>query len=117
MSVLSMLIYFSGIAFLFFGITCLFTPRMRAEFIRFGLTKMQRQITGVLQIIGSIALLLFTYHLKIAAVAAAGLSILMLLGFITRMRIKDSVYESSPAFIFMVLNGIIAYKLWTAIAI
>ncbi|SCY03837.1 DoxX-like family protein [Nonlabens sp. Hel1_33_55] len=115
MSVLSLLIYFSGIAFLFFGVTCLLTPRMKLEFTRFGLSTIQRQITGVLQIAGSIGLLLFTYSLLIAAISAAGLSILMLLGFITRMRIKDSVYESSPAFIFMILNGIIAYKLWILI--
>lgn len=115
MSVLSMLIYFSGIAFLFFGITCLFTPHMKMEFTRFGLSTLQRQITGVFQIIGATGLLLFTYNLTLAAIAAAGLSVLMLLGFITRMRIKDSIYESSPAFVFMVLNGIIAYKLWVVI--
>lgn len=115
MPVLSMLIYFSSIAFLFFGITCLFTPHMKMEFIRFGLSTIQRQVTGVFQIIGATGLLLFTYNLKIAAIAAAGLSVLMLLGFITRMRIKDSIYESSPAFVFMVLNGIIAYKLWVVI--
>lgn len=115
MSVLSMLIYFSGIAFLFFGITCLSTPHMKMEFTRFGLSTLQRQITGVFQIIGATGLLLFTYNLTLAAIAAAGLSVLMLLGFITRMRIKDSIYESSPAFVFMVLNGIIAYKLWVVI--
>lgn len=115
MSVLSMLIYFSGIAFLFFGITCLFTPHMKMEFTRFGLSTLQRQITGVFQIIGATGLLLFTYNLTLAAIAAAGLSVLMLLGFITRMRIRDSIYESSPAFVFMVLNGIIAYKLWVVI--
>ena len=85
---------------------------MRMEFTRFGLSTLQRQITGVLQIAGAVGLLLYTYNLKLAAFSAAGLALLMLLGFIVRMRIKDSVYESSPAFIFMVLNGIIAYKLW-----
>jgi uncharacterized membrane protein len=112
MNTLSILIYFSGIAFLFFGITCLVTPRMKMEFTRFGLTTRQRQLTGVLQIIGAIGLLLYQYNLTVAALAATGLSLLMLLGFIVRIRIKDSIYESSPAFIFMVLNGIIAYKLW-----
>lgn len=107
-----MLIYLSGISFIFFGITCLFTARIKMEFIRFGLTTIQRQITGVLQIMGSIGLLLFEFNQLIAIIAAVGLSVLMLLGFIVRMRIKDSIYESSPAFIFMILNGIIAYKLW-----
>ncbi|KQC33561.1 hypothetical protein AAU57_09710 [Nonlabens sp. YIK11] len=115
MSVLSLLIYFSGIAFLFFGVTCLVTPRMKMEFTRFGLSTLQRQITGVFQVAGAIGLLIYSYNLTIATVAAAGLSLLMFLGFIIRMRIKDSIYDSSPAFIFMVLNGIIAYKLWLII--
>ncbi len=85
---------------------------MRLEFIRFGLSTLQRQITGVLQIIGAIGLLAFTISKWLAATAAIGLAILMLLGFIKRMQIKDSIYESSPAFIFMVLNAILAYKLF-----
>ncbi len=112
MSLLSLLLYFSSISFLFFGITCLFTPRMRMEFIRFGLTNLQRQITGVLQITGALCLLTYKYSAVLAAAAATGLAALMLLGFIKRMQIKDSIYESSPAFIFMVLNGILAYKLF-----
>jgi uncharacterized membrane protein len=111
MNTLSILIYFSGIAFLFFGITCLLTSRMRKEFARFGLSTIQRQITGVLQIVGAVGLLLFKYSITLAAVSAAGLSLLMFLGVLVRMRIKDSVYESSPAFVFMVLNAIIAYRL------
>jgi hypothetical protein len=84
---------------------------MRIEFLRFGLSTIQRQITGVLQIVGAIGLLLFNYYLTLSAISAAGLSLLMLLGFIVRLRIKDSLYESSPAFIFMVLNGIITYEI------
>lgn len=112
MSILTMLIYLSGISFIFFGITCLITSRMRVEFTRFGLSNKQRQITGVLQIIAASGLMLHYYSSLLAAVSATGLAALMLLGFIVRMRIKDSIYESSPAFIFMVLNAIIAYKLW-----
>jgi len=85
------------------------------EFTRFGLSNLQRQITGVLQVIGSLGLLFFSYSLELAAISAAGLSLLMLLGFIVRVQIKDSIYESSPAFIFMVLNAIIAYKLYLLI--
>ncbi len=85
---------------------------MRTEFTRFGLTKLQRQLTGVLQLVGAVGLLLFKFSFILAAISATGLSLLMLMGFIVRMRVKDSVYESSPAFIFMVLNAIIAFKLW-----
>lgn len=83
---------------------------MVEEFKRFGLTEAQRKLTGVLQILGGLGLVVgFFVHPFIALISAAGLSALMLLGFITRIKIKDSFYESSPSFVFMVLNGYMAY--------
>jgi hypothetical protein len=39
-----------------------------------------------------------------------GLSILMIAGFIVRLKIKDNFIKSSPAFTFAVINIIIAFK-------
>ncbi|MEP0481563.1 MAG: hypothetical protein ABJD23_15175, partial [Nonlabens sp.] len=50
------------------------------------------------------------FNTYIGIAASAGLSLLMLAGFIVRVKIKDGVYKSSPALIFMVLCGIICYK-------
>lgn len=107
---LTLITFFVALCFVGYGISCLYTTKMVEEFKRFGLTDAQRKLTGVLQILGGIGLAVgFFLHPFIALLSAAGLSLLMLLGFITRIKIKDSFYESSPSFVFMVLNGYLAY--------
>jgi len=78
---------------------------MKLEFNRFRLSNVQRKITGLLQILGGIFLLLGFINPLIGLVAAGGLTVQMLLGFIVRLRIKDSFILASPSFIFMILNG------------
>lgn len=85
---------------------------MISEFIRFQLKKYQRILTGVLQLIAVAGLIAGIKFPEIGTVAAAGLSLLMFLGFLVRLKIKDGIYKSSPALIFMVLNAIIAYKFY-----
>lgn len=78
---------------------------MKFEFIRFQLTQIQRQLTGILQIIGGLALLLgFAMPLS-GMLAAAGLAVQMLLGFLVRLKINDGFWQSLPSFLFMLLNG------------
>ncbi len=83
---------------------------MRLEFTRFGLSMLQRLLTGVLQLIGATGLIVGIFNTYIGIMASAGLSLLMLAGFIVRVKIKDGIYKSSPALIFMVLCSIICYK-------
>lgn len=80
---------------------------MKVEFERFRLSNVQRKITGVLQLLGGVFLLLGLVSPLIGVIAAGGLSIQMLLGFIVRLRIKDTLIQSLPSFIFMIINGYI----------
>ena len=101
---------FVAICFTGYGITCLFSEKMVNEFQRFGLTDLQRKLTGVLQILGSIGLVVgYFFYPALALFSAIGLSLQMLLGFAVRIKIKDGFYDSSPSFVFMVLNGYLAY--------
>tara|TARA_R110002049_G_scaffold37352_2_gene117792 strand:- start:3184 stop:3534 length:351 start_codon:yes stop_codon:yes gene_type:complete len=107
---LKIITFFVAFCFVGYGISCLYSSKMVEEFKRFGLSESQRKLTGVLQILGGVGLIVgFFTHPFISMLAAVGLSLLMLLGFITRIKIKDSFYESSPSFVFMVLNGYLAY--------
>ena len=99
------LIIFSSISFLFYGYSCLSSDKMKHEFRRFKLSELQRKITGSLQIIGSITLLLGISYPILGMIATAGLTIQMLLGFIVRLKIKDSILLSLPSFAFMIFNG------------
>ena len=97
--------YFSGISFLGFGFSCLFSSKMVIEFERYQL----RTTTGFFQIIGGIGLLSAGLNPTVLSISALGLCILMLLGFVVRIKIKDSLIQSFPSFFYMVLNG---YVFW-----
>lgn len=110
MKTFDLLLYFTIVSFLFFGITCLFSKHMRLEFTRFGLNTLQRLLTGVLQLVGAAGLIVGIYYVKVGIAASAGLAFLMLAGFLVRLKIKDGIYKSSPALIFLFLSVIICYK-------
>jgi len=111
MTVLTSLVVFSTISFLFFGISCFLTNYMRKEFFRYGLSKQQRLI-GALQILGAFGLSFgFVYLPILGIVSAIGLSLLMILGFGVRLKIKDSVVQSAPSIIYAIINAYIAIAL------
>jgi hypothetical protein len=84
---------------------------MKTEFIRYGLNE-QRSLVGVLQLVGAVGLLAgHSYNQTIALIAALGLSLLMILGFGVRLKIRDSVIRSTPALLYAVINGYIFLKL------
>jgi hypothetical protein len=105
---------FSALSFLFFGIACFVNPQMKTEFKRYKLG-VYRNLVGFLQILGSLGLVIGVFHSPVlVSFAAAGLCILMLLGFCVRLKIKDTVLQSAPSLIYAIINGYIFYS--TAIA-
>ena len=103
MTILNILIAFSGASFLFYGISCLVTPYMKNEFMRYGLSD-HRVVTGLLEIAGAAGLFLGFVYPVIGILASGGLSLLMLLGFLVRLKIKDGFVRSFPALFYMILN-------------
>lgn len=82
---------------------------MKKEFERYGLSQFQ-SITGVLEILGALGLILGLKYKLVLMISAAGLSLLMLLGFAVRIKIKDSFVQSFPAFFYMLLNFYIFWE-------
>ena len=83
---------------------------MITEFKRYGLTENQRKLTGCLQILGALGLLLSFLSPSLGLISAIGLAVLMLFGFLVRLKIKDSFIQSAPSFVFMLLNGYLALR-------
>lgn len=79
---------------------------MKAEFERFGLAKFGT-LTAILEIAGGLGLLLGFFVPFLLLISSAGLALLMLFGFITRLYIKDSLWVSLPALAFMLINSYI----------
>jgi hypothetical protein len=93
----------SAIAFLFYGTACLFSQTMVGEFSRFGLSRF-RVLTGALEVLGGVGLLAGFVFPLLTILASAGLTILMFMGFIVRIRIGDTWLQAAPAALLFFIN-------------
>jgi len=93
----------SVLLFLHYGLSCLFSDGMVAEFRRFGLSRFRR-LTGTLEVLGALGLVIGLLVPVFTLLASAGLALLMLLGVFTRIRVRDSVLETLPAAILLGMN-------------
>ena len=110
MDILSAVIWFSGVAFVYFGFNCFFSKFIISEFERYNLPN-YRKLTGSLQLMGAAGLFLGLYFSPlIILLASTGLFFLMIAGFIVRLKIKDDFIKSAPSFMFAALNLFIAIK-------
>jgi len=96
----------SAILFCFYGLYALFSESMVREFQRYGLARF-RVLTGVLQVAGGLGIMVGHFYGPLLLVSAGGLTAMMLLGVITRIRIKDPLSAALPAFALAVLNSLI----------
>tara|TARA_R110001592_G_scaffold18337_8_gene76250 strand:+ start:1545 stop:1895 length:351 start_codon:yes stop_codon:yes gene_type:complete len=110
LDLLTVITWFSSLAFIYFGVNCFYSDFIIAEFIRYDLPS-YRKLTGILQLLGAIGLLIGLYFSPILLLLASlGLCLLMLAGFIVRLKINDNFIQSSPSFLFAALNLFIAIK-------
>jgi uncharacterized membrane protein YphA (DoxX/SURF4 family) len=94
----------TSLIFIVYGLLCFLTNHMEEEFDRYGLSKF-RFLTGLLELLGGLGLLIGHFlYLPLFLFSALGLAILMLLGVIIRLKVKDPIYLSLPAFILLVFN-------------
>ena len=108
MTLLNILIVISSVSFLLYGISYFTTTNMKIEFKRFGLEKFGA-LTAMLEILGALGLLLGIRFLPLLLVSSGGLTLLMFLGVLVRIKMKDSLLISTPATIYMLLNAWIFY--------
>ena len=97
----------TGVAFIGYGVSCLLSPGLVAEFERFGLARF-RILTGWLEVAGGAGLLLGLRWPALGLVAALGLAVLMGLGVWTRIRTGDSIPKTLPAIAFLAINAALA---------
>ena len=93
----------SIVFFLYYGAGCLFSNAMVAEFERFGLSPFRR-LTGALELLGSLGLLVGYVVPVLVIVASAGLGLLMILGLAARVRVRDSFAQMLPALFLLLVN-------------
>jgi hypothetical protein len=96
----------SILAFLVYGASCMTTKKMADEFARYGL-KQYRMLTGFLQVMGALGLTAGFFLPYLTSAASLGLAVLMLMGVVVRLLIRDSLLQAAPALLFCLLNSYI----------
>ncbi|MDZ7613805.1 MAG: hypothetical protein U5K51_08965 [Flavobacteriaceae bacterium] len=81
---------------------------MKSEFERFNLKKLGIFVI-ISELLGAFGLFVGLFLKPILLISSGGLTILMLLGVITRIKVKDGFLVSFPAIFYMILNGYIFY--------
>lgn len=104
----------SASSFLIYGLLCLFSDGMEEEFERFGLSR-YRRLTGALEVLGAVGLAVGVFVTEVMVAASAGLALLMVLGVITRVRVRDSFVETLPAVILLCVNLFILLYAWNLV--
>ena len=99
----------SAVAFLFYGLACLFSAKLVAEFERYGLARW-RVVVGSLEVAGALGLIAGWWFPLLQTAAAAGLFALMICGLWARWRIRDPWYAMLPAFVLAVVNLAIVFR-------
>lgn len=105
---------FSSFSFILYGLLSFFSLEMKKEFERWGISQF-RIVVGLAQLIGGIGLIIGFYLPVLTLLSSFGLSILMLLGFILRIMVKDGVLKSSPSLFYFLINSIIFFNFFKII--
>jgi hypothetical protein len=110
-TVATLLAVCSGVAFIAYGVSCLSSEWMKAEFTRFGLERL-RVLTGMLEVLGGGGLLTGLFWPPALWLSSGGLALLMLLGVGVRLRINDGIGKTLPALVLMLVNLWILLASW-----
>ena len=100
---------FSSLSFLFYGLLSFLSLEMKNEFKRWNISQF-RVIVGIAQLTGGIGLIIGFFLPIFTLLSSFGLSILMLLGFILRIMVKDGVLKSLPSLFYFLINAFIFFN-------
>ena len=100
------------ISFLVYGGRCLFAEAMVLEFHRWGVSGL-RHITGGLEVLGALGLVVGQWVPWVGLLSAAGLSLLMICGLMVRLRIRDSFLQTLPAVVYLIVSGMVTWQFAT----
>ena len=108
MDIKSVVIVFTALSFIAYGINSFISKRMFSEFKRWGLEK-SRKLIGVYQLITGLGLLIGLQVNLILLASSLFLIIMMLSAVYVRIRIKDNISDILPAIAYLLLGFIIYY--------
>jgi uncharacterized membrane protein YphA (DoxX/SURF4 family) len=78
---------------------------VKREFFRYGFPPSIRILTGILQLSGAVGLMIGSFIPLLGLMASVGLTLMMVVAFAVRIKIKDGPKETAPSLIFAFLNA------------
>ncbi len=96
----------SGASFLFYGYETLFQDPPRGEFERYGMPGVRR-LVGTTQLLGGAGELIGLWLAPLGAAAAAGLTLMMVMGLVVRFKIHDAPRLMVPAASLGAVNAVL----------
>ena len=100
------IVIFTSISFIVYGINSFTSNRMVNEYQRWGFGK-YRKLIGISQILCGAGLLIGLKYLALLQFASLSLIIMMSLAVLVRVKIKDNISEILPAISYLVLSILI----------
>ena len=94
----------SAISFLGYGSACFLSDSLKREFDRYRLGSL-RALIGGLQLCAALGLLAGLSQPWMGRAAAAGLALMMLVAVGVRIKIKDTLPQTTPALLYLALNA------------
>lgn len=98
----------SASLFFLYGLQCVFSQKMVAEFNRYRLGKF-RKLVGVLEIMGAFGQLVGFWIPGVLILASGGLALLMICGVWARLRIRDPWFSFLPAILLGLINAAVVW--------
>jgi uncharacterized membrane protein YphA (DoxX/SURF4 family) len=103
------LVLFTGLSFVAYGINSFLSKRMKSEFERWNLKKERKAIASC-QLIGGATLLFGLESNIMLLLSSSFLGVMMLVAIGVRIKVRDNISDILPAFAYLVLSAIILYE-------
>ena len=103
------LVLFTGLSFVAYGVNSFISKRMKSEFQRWNLKKDRKAIASC-QLICGVALLFGLEWNIMLVLSSSFLGVMMLVAIVVRIKVKDNISDILPAFAYLVLSAIILYE-------
>ena len=109
MNPLVIIIYFTGISFIVYGVNSFLSKRMINEFKRWGLED-KRKLIGFCQFAAGIGIIFGIQYEAVLISSSIFTSIMMIVAIGVRIQVKDNISDILPAIAYMLLCFIILYE-------
>ena len=105
----TIIIYFTGLSFIAYGINSFVSKRMINEFKRWGLED-KRKIIGICQFIAGTGIILGSEFKTVLISSAIFIIIMMIVAIGVRIRVRDDISDVLPAIAYIMLCLVILYE-------